>query len=373
VNRFFLTLAAAQLFAVTALAHKPSDSYLRLTRDTETLHAEWDIALADLELVVGLDDNQDGEITWAEVETKQSAIAAHALGHLRVSVDGVSIEPRVVEMLAVRHSDGAYAVLRLDLGSPRGRIDLTYSLLFDVDPTHRGLVRFADADAQTTHVLSREAPTVELGQGRGRWWNAFAQYTREGVWHIWIGYDHVLFLIALLLPSVLVRRDGEWVGKPSFAATCHEVFRIVTMFTLAHSVTLWLSVTEYVRLPSQWVEATIALSIVVTALANLLPKNPITGWKVAFFFGLVHGFGFANVLVDLGLSSTSLGIALFGFNVGVELGQIAIVLALLPVAFLLRNTAFYRVVVLWAGSLLLAAIATVWFCERAFNVSILSL
>jgi hypothetical protein len=373
VNRFFLTLAAAQLFAVTALAHKPSDSYLRLTRDTETLHAEWDIALADLELVVGLDDNQDGEITWAEVETKQSAIAAHALGHLRVSVDGVSIEPRVVEMLAVRHSDGAYAVLRLDLGSPRGGIDLTYSLLFDVDPTHRGLVRFADAAAQTTHVLSREAPTVELGKGRGSFWNAFAQYTREGVWHIWIGYDHVLFLIALLLPSVLVRRDGEWVGKPSFAATCHEVFRIVTMFTLAHSVTLWLSVTEYVRLPSQWVEATIALSIVVTALANLLPKNPITGWKVAFFFGLVHGFGFANVLVDLGLSSTSLGIALFGFNVGVELGQVAIVLALLPFAFLLRNTAFYRVVVLWAGSLLLAAIAIVWFCERAFNVSIFSL
>jgi hypothetical protein len=144
------------------------------------------------------------------------------------------------------------------------------------------------------------------------------------------------------------------------------VLKIVTVFTLAHSITLWLAVMEYVTLPGRLVEATIALSIVVTALNNLYPVLPLSGWAIAFVFGLVHGFGFANVLVDLGLSEGTLAVALFGFNVGVELGQMAIVLVFFPLAFMLRSTLFYRRLSLQVGS-----IAGLWMYERVFNAEIL--
>jgi hypothetical protein len=119
------------------------------------------------------------------------------------------------------------------------------------------------------------------------------------------------------------------------------------------------------------VEATIALSIVVTALNNLYPVVPLAGWAIAFVFGLVHGFGFANVLIDLGLTDATLAVSLLGFNVGVELGQMAIVLVFLPIAYLLRGTFLYRSLVLRMGSLLIAVIAGLWMYERLFNTEIL--
>jgi hypothetical protein len=147
------------------------------------------------------------------------------------------------------------------------------------------------------------------------------------------------------------------------------VLKIVTVFTLAHSITLWLAVMGYVSLPSRLVEATIALSIVITALNNLYPVLPFPGWVIAFVFGLVHGFGFANVLVDLGLSNATLAVALFGFNVGVELGQIAIVLAFLPLAYVGRDTVFYHSMVFRLGSVMIAVAGGVWMVERVFGVT----
>ena len=128
---------------------------------------------------------------------------------------------------------------------------------------------------------------------------------------------------------------------------------------------------DYVTLPSQWVESAIAFSIIVTAFNNLFPVLKIPGWAIAFVFGLIHGFGFANVLLDLGLSSVTLGVSLFGFNVGVELGQMAIVAVFLPLAFLIRKTKFYELVVLKIGSIVIACIAAIWMLERIGNFEIL--
>jgi hypothetical protein len=128
---------------------------------------------------------------------------------------------------------------------------------------------------------------------------------------------------------------------------------------------------EYVTLPGRLVEATIALSIVITALNNLYPVLPLSGWAIAFVFGLVHGFGFANVLIDLGLTSTTLALALLGFNVGVELCQMAIVFVFFPLAYLLRGTFFYQRLVFRVGSLVIAVIAGLWMYERLFNSAVL--
>jgi hypothetical protein len=368
-----MLVLVAWLLAVPAWAHKPSDSYLRISRDAGQLRVQWDIALKDLEYVVGLDADRDGEITWGELKAQREAIARHALDRLHISAGDQTCEPRLKQMKATRHSDGGYAVLVLDGELPAAAEELTvqYSLLFDVDPTHRGLVLYSDGAATSTCVLSVDAPSAVLRATDAALLPQFLAFVRTGVWHILIGFDHILFLATLLLPAVLERRGRGWSPVTHLRPTLKSVLKIVTVFTVAHSITLWLAVTGYVTLPSRFVEASIALSIVVTAMHNVYPVLPLPGWAIAFVFGLVHGFGFANVLLDLGLSNTSLGLALLGFNVGVELGQLAIVLVLLPLAFLARSTVFYRALVFRFGSVLIGVIGAVWMVERMFNLRIM--
>jgi hypothetical protein len=195
------------------------------------------------------------------------------------------------------------------------------------------------------------------------------QYIVEGVWHIWIGFDHILFLLSLLLPAVLVRREQHWEPAPSLKGSLFEVLKVVTAFTLAHSITLSLAVLGVITLPSRFVESVIAASVVVAALNNLRGTVDRRRWVMAFVFGLVHGFGFASVLADLGLPQGALALALVGFNLGVEIGQLAIVAAFLPAAYLLRGTAFYRIGVLRVGSLAVAVLASWWLVQRAFNLA----
>jgi hypothetical protein len=149
------------------------------------------------------------------------------------------------------------------------------------------------------------------------------------------------------------------------------VLRIVTAFTLAHSITLSLATLGFVSLPSRWVESAIAASVVLAALNNVWPVFHGRRWMVAFGFGLIHGFGFASVLIDLGLPQGALALALLGFNLGVECGQMAIVAAFLPLAFVLRHSAFYRRLVLRLGSLLITALASTWLAERVFEIKLL--
>ena len=148
---------------------------------------------------------------------------------------------------------------------------------------------------------------------------------------------------------------------------------MVTSFTVAHSITLSLAALEVVSLPTRLVEASIAASVVLAAMNNLYPVVLGRRWLVAFVFGLIHGFGFASVLADLGLPQNALLLALVGFNVGVEIGQLCIVGAFLPIAYWLRATRLYRVGIMAGGSILVCLIAFVWFIERAFNVIILAL
>ena len=202
----------------------------------------------------------------------------------------------------------------------------------------------------------------------------FADFVKEGVLHIWIGFDHILFLLALLLPAVLVRSrvPGEpWTGAPSFGYAFWDVFRVVTSFTVAHSITLTLAALGVVSFPSRIVESAIAASVVLAALNNVRPMVYRARWIIAFVFGLIHGFGFASVLADLGLPTDALLLSLVAFNVGVELGQLAIVAVFLPIAYTLRNTRFYRRALLIGGSLVVAALAAVWLVERAFTLALL--
>jgi len=211
--------------------------------------------------------------------------------------------------------------------------------------------------------------TFEVGVSRPG--KQFLVFLREGIWHIWTGYDHILFLLALLLPSVLRRETGGWFGVNNFRPACLNILKIVTAFTVAHSLTLSLAALEIVKLPSRLTESAIAASVILAAANNLLPLVRERGWIVAFVFGLIHGFGFANALSDLGLTHGTLAITLFSFNLGVETGQLAIVAVFLPVAFLLRRTWFYEWSLLRLGSALIVAVAAIWLAERVGDFKLL--
>ncbi len=193
-------------------------------------------------------------------------------------------------------------------------------------------------------------------------------FAREGVRHIGSGYDHLLFLVSLLLPAVLVRRDGAWQPAPTFAGALGDLAKTVTAFTIAHSVTLALAALDLVRLPDRLVEPAIALSVVLAALNNLRPVFGGARWVVAFGFGLVHGFGFAGALGELGLPAGARLVSLAAFNAGVEFGQLAIVIPFVAIAWLVRGSRAYRRFALAGGSVAIAAIAAVWFAERAFDL-----
>jgi hypothetical protein len=378
VKRLFmalLTLGLALSLTPPALAHKPSDSYLSLDWQGDRLTAQWDIALRDLEAAIGLDADGDGQITWGELRQRHADIASHALSHLVVTADGQPCRARPGDQQVDEHTDGAYTVLPFTLDCPAGARALTlrYTLFADIDPSHRGLLRLTDASGTRSAVLDPNGPEQRFERAAGGAGSTFVQFLREGVWHIWIGFDHILFLLSLLLPAVLVWVKPAWRPVPRLRDALVDVAKIVTAFTLAHSITLTLATLGVVSLQSTLVESAIAASVVLAALNNVFPLFQGRRWTVAFAFGLIHGFGFATVLAELQLPQGALALALLAFNVGVELGQLAIVAVFLPLAFALRSGLFYRRVVLQAGSWVIAGLAAVWFVERAFSVELLKL
>lgn len=388
MRRPLLGLWLALCLLGAAQAHKPSDSYLSIDVDANAgvaagadtgtgaqalLSGQWDIALRDLDFALGLDADGDGQITWGETRARHAEIAAYALARLSLQADGAACEISVPRQLVDRHTDGAYSVLQLAIRCPRApaRLTLDYRLFADLDPQHRGLLKLTSGGQSRSAVFAPESRQQTFTLGELSRWSQFADYLREGVWHIWIGFDHILFLVSLLLPSVLLWRGARWQPAERFRASFWEVAKVVTAFTAAHSITLSLATLGWVSLPSRWVESAIAASVVLAALNNLRPVVHERLWVVAFCFGLIHGFGFASVLADLGLPPDALVLALVGFNLGVEGGQLAIVAAFLPVAYTLRRHWVYRRLIFTGGSALIAALAAVWLAERAFKLELI--
>jgi hypothetical protein len=363
--------ALAMLLASAASAHKPSDSYLSLIVDGQQVTGRWDIALRDLEHAIGLDRDGNGEVTWGEVKARHGDIAAYALARLELASAGSACATSPVEHLIDQHSDGAYAVLRFTGECPAviDALDVDYSFLFDLDPLHRGLVQVQSGDLTQTSVFSPEARTWRVHTGSSDLGQQLATYLREGVWHIWVGLDHILFLLCLLLPAAR-RRHGDQESRQRRAPMGIEVVQVVTAFTVAHSITLSLAALAILSFPARLVESAIAASVVFAALNNIRPLVTRRLWLIAFGFGLVHGLGFATVLADLALPRQTLLLALLGFNLGVEVGQLVLVGLFFGMVWALR-----RLDVTWpqwatpVPASVIAIVAGVWFIERAFGVA----
>jgi hypothetical protein len=394
-------VALLALLPNAAFAHKESDAYLTLHTDAKNpnvLRGQFDIALRDLAFVIDIDSNQDGLVTWGEVKAHRDAIERYALDGLTIKGDGLTCEIHPTDQKIDAHNDGAYDVIFFDAVCDKeipNRLTVVYRLFEDVDPYHRGIVTIHAGDRVAGAVLGPKTPTATLDLREPDRWSQFKSFMVDGIWHIWTGPDHLLFILSLLLPAVLYRTrkplagaplqsnallhgplsepapsETGWAPVPSLWRAMLELIKVVSGFTVSHSVTLTLSVLGYVNLPSRLVESGIALSIIVAALNNLYPVVTRRAWLVAFAFGFIHGLGFASALAGLSLPPAAMAASLGGFSLGVEIGQESIVLPFLPLAFLVRKTRFYQIGVVRWGSIAIIAIATLWLIQRAFDVVI---
>ncbi len=368
-------VAVAFISGFDARAHEPSKSYLNLIATNGQISGQWDIPLKDLQAVVPLDVDKDGFVTREELESGYGNVLVYARAHLKINSQAqqgalrfTDPEPTVADF-----SDGTYLELPFvvdGLSQPQ-TLELDYRLFFETNSLHRGLLRLEAGGKTQSAVFSPDRPVQQIELGEANAGGQFLTFLKEGVHHIWTGYDHILFLLALLLPAVLQREPDGWRGVTEFRPALLNVVKIVTAFTVAHSITLSLATLHWVQLPSRLTESSIAASVVLAATNNIRPMVRERGWMVAFAFGLIHGFGFANALSELGLTHGTLLLTLVGFNLGVEIGQLCIVAVFFPVAYGARGSWWYQKPVLGFGSALIILVAGTWLVERVCNLKML--
>lgn len=278
----------------------------------------------------------------------------------KLRVDGCALE--FGEGTRVTHSDGAYLSfpLRGTCDAERPERAVTYALLFDLDVTHRGLLTVADHWVSfTSGARTQTVSFVPVTRGAQAW----AAFT-AGVHHISIGWDHLCFLFALLLPSVLKREAATWKPRDTLRQALINITQVVTAFTVAHSLTLALAAFRVVTPPSQPVEVAIAFSVALAAANNLFPVIGDARWSLAFALGLLHGFGFVGAIDDLGASDATRALSVLCFNLGVEAGQLAIVALAVPLLWRLRAWPRYRTLLFPAGSAVILGLALSWTYSR---------
>ena len=370
------------LWVCTVHAHRGGESQLVLTLAAERVGGDWEIALNDLVPIFALgtaaddaaNDAANGAAAAGALVAAHPEFAEHALSRLRLSADGQPCRVGPATRRMVLRPTGPTLLLHFEArcaAAPR-TLTVSYRLLFDTDPRHRGLLKLQSGELVRPAVFTAESPEQAFTLRDPGVWERATSDLRSGMWHIWTGFDHLLFLVCLLLPAVLVRGGGGGQGHTGSAGPLQpvvgEVVKIVTAFTLAHSLTLSLAALHILSLPPRFSESVIAASVVMAAALNLLPALQVRRWQAAFGFGLIHGFGFASALNDLGVSGTGLAATVLAFNVGVEAGQLAVVAAVLPLLYALRRRAWYGPGVMRGGSSVIAVIATLWFVERAFDL-----
>lgn len=369
MKRFITIFWMCMALANPSHAHKASDSYLRLNVADALITGEWSISLRDMELEVGLDRDGNGAITWGEVKAGRAAMTDRLAQALTLTTQA-PCPVTFGDMLVEENSDGHYVVLRLQAtcAAPIETLTIRDAFLFNRDAQHKSLIALTAGEYVQSAILSTDLREVTLSVHAPGALQQLGEFVRQGMLHIALGFDHLLFLLALLLPAAWIYRDGVRRVDASFREVFAQVFITISAFTLAHAITLALTLFDLVTIRSPIVESLIALTIMLSCLNNLWPWLTQRLWVLAFGFGLIHGIGFATTLTELGLSPSAKLLALLGFNVGVELAQLALVAVLLPIFYTIRAHRAYRVVVVQGFSCIIFLVATVWFFQRSTGI-----
>jgi hypothetical protein len=359
-----LVLGLLILASEAAQAHANGASYLRINADgSERISVFWDIAVADLSMPLEIDADGNGALTAIEIDARRPAIVQFAMQRIGIHRGGGDCRMATGKLEIRQRESKDFLSLKLDgVCSRQGPIDVSTNLFFG-SLAYSALLDLRSQNGRFAAALSMDnaswtEPAVASFSG------TLLRFLREGFRHVVIGYDHIAFLLLLLLPSMLRRANSGWSAATSGREVVVDLLKIVTAFTIAHTVALGLATTGAVRLPVQPIEVAIAASIVIAGVLNLFPAASRWRLRLAFGFGFVHGFGFANALAEIGAEGAHLAPMLAGFNLGVEFAQLSIVALTLPVLWLLSRTSQYAGRVMPALSLATALAGAVWFAGR---------
>lgn len=363
----------------TLLAHTVGENYIFLNFRDDAIDGRFEIHFDDLRDKLGVDVGGNPETALPAVRARAAVVHDYIRRHFAVSPpegDPYVLEFTREEVIGAAQGGFAQYFFSARTGPLPDQLEFRHDMLYEQDRFHRGLV-LVEYNAKTDRHYGEEYVAMVFGPTSSRQSLDLTSVPTllrprdmiwQGVLHIWIGIDHILFLVALMLPTVLVFGNPSWKPVPRFSRAAWRVLKIVTVFTIAHSITLVLAALGFVNVPSRLVESVIALSILLVALNNITGRVRDGSLAIILGLGLFHGLGFASVMGHLPIRMESLVKGVIGFNIGVELGQLAIVLALFPALFLARKLPLYVPVVLRGGSAALGLVACVWFVQRAFGL-----
>jgi len=379
--------AFMMLQVLFANAHAPEQGFIFLrVYESDGIEGRFEIQAEDLKKIFGWELLKEGnsiDVIKPHYEELKEYFLANAsfnssIGNHNITFKEIGVLPTGL---------GDYVQMFFELGNVDplpDTMDVTYNVAFKELPRHRGFLTMEynwkagviNNESNISLYFTPDSPTDTLDLTKVSIWKGFVAMIRQGVWHIWIGTDHIFFLIALILPAVVWRRKEEdlsplksWKPVDKFKPAFSYIIKIITFFTIAHTITLSLAALQVVSLPGWIVESIIAFSIGLAAFHNIKPIFKGRDWVIAFIFGLFHGFGFASVLGDIGLKDEFLVYSLLGFNIGVEIGQLAIIAAIFPILYLIRKKTVYPKILI-GGSIFLIIASIYWIIERVFDVNL---
>jgi hydrogenase/urease accessory protein HupE len=345
---------------VSAQAHQVSLSTARLTLGSDrSVSVEVGLKGSDADRLAGtrIFDARHDQVDPELVAASAAAIIAYVAAHISVTgAMGKACEPDTATLV----SDGDGVIFRNRFSCRDVGGDLIYqsTVQIQTDPAARQVVLIGEGDNAPQALLDAVNTTIRLSAHTPSVISTLEHYLVTGIEHIFLGYDHIAFLVAVML----------WAQR--FA----PVIKIVTAFTIAHSITLSLAALNVIVVPSILVEPAIAASIVYVAMENFFTRDFDRRWRIAFAFGLIHGFGFASALREMGLPTNAVATALAAFNIGVEIGQAAIVSIVIPVLLGLdRLMAVDRIkparaaALVYPLSALIAVLGSYWFLTRVLD------
>jgi hydrogenase/urease accessory protein HupE len=366
-------LAWASTRSVPASAHQQSATFGEVSQDGAAgREIVWRLRVRSADLQVALP-------LPASAAARSPGATNYLRAGLQVAADGRPCAPSG-STLAPESNDAEMLVFvqRFDCRPGAEAFRLRYDLFFETDRYHQSFTRLLLA--QATHPLSggealsatvifREGlREIAVGTEEPTVWQSARLYLRLGIFHILTGYDHLSFLMALLLGAALRQRTtgDQTAAAASVRGALSGTFAIVSAFTVAHSLTLAIQVLRPGWISTRWVEPAIALSVAYVGFENLLPRLPRRRWLLVFGFGLVHGLGFASVLREIGLPRRGLVLSLLAFNLGVEIGQLLVLSLVFPVIVLAarRSPRRFERWGLQAGSAIIGVFGTVWLVVR---------
>jgi len=357
MTKFILLL----LLSLSLHAHQMRENYLHISYDehlkTFKMVLEVESRLLENEKIV--DDNHNGIVSYKELKAHKNYLLSYVKQHFQLYSHKKKLSLAGASVLFHRYQSQTYmSITKTFTNINLDTLQLKYSMFFELEKNHKLLIHLDDNRGD--YILNNSNRIYNFSSFKTSPYERLKIFVQNGIFHILDGRDHLLFILMILIPSIVLLSQKSQTLKSSLI----NILKIVTTFSLAHSITLFISGIGFYKPSIPFIESGIALSIFIVAFMNFIQRYNHVNKKIVFLFGLLHGFGFANVLEIAKIDSTMEFLtALFGFNLGVEIGQIFVILLILPFLYLLSQSR-YCISTLKLLSLLAMLISAYWFFQR---------